>query len=86
MATEVQGEGLTPSSPDPARCPLCGGPNGCAMETKRRTGEPQPPCWCVTAQFTEALLARVPESARNQACICAACVEQAATSQGQGNR
>jgi hypothetical protein len=56
------------------------------METKRRTGEAQPPCWCVTAQFSDALLARVPESARNQACICAACVGQAVTSQGQGNR
>ncbi len=64
---------MTGTAPDPARCPLCGGPNGCAMETQRRTGEPQPPCWCVTAQFTEALLARVPESARNKACICATC-------------
>ena len=37
-------------------------------------------------QVCEALLARVPESARNKACICAACVGQAAASQGQGNR
>ncbi|HEY1229204.1 MAG TPA: cysteine-rich CWC family protein [Ramlibacter sp.] len=67
-----------PETPDPSRCPLCGGPNGCAMETQRRTGEPQPPCWCTRAAFTPDLLSRVPMAARDRACVCAACAAPAA--------
>lgn len=68
-----------PPPPDPARCPLCGGPNGCAMEAARAGGQPQPPpCWCTQATFAPALLARVPEDARRRACICAACARSAA--------
>ena len=29
----------TPVSPDPTRCPLCGGDNRCAMEVERATGQ-----------------------------------------------
>ncbi len=57
---------------DPCRCPLCGGPNRCAMAP----GEPQAaPCWCTRAQFSAQLLQQVPEAARGQACICPACVK-----------
>ena len=63
-----------PAAPDPARCPLCGGPNGCAMEMQRRTGEPQPPCWCTQVTFRAETLARVPQAAQRKACICKACV------------
>ena len=49
----------TPST-DPSRCPLCGQPNRCAMEIERETGEKQGPCWCVSVDFTPALLAQVP--------------------------
>ncbi len=67
-----------PTAPtDPDRCPLCGGPNGCAMQAERATGQPQPPCWCTRATFSEALLARVPEAARRKACICATCAAAA---------
>ena len=59
---------------DPTRCPLCGGDNRCAMEVQKATGEPQPPCWCVTETFTPDLLARLPEAAQGQACICARCL------------
>ena len=66
-------------SPDPSRCPLCGAGNGCAMEIARETGVAQPPCWCMSADFTDALRARVPADARGLACICANCVAAAAT-------
>ncbi len=64
--------------PDPARCPLCGGANGCAMEKARASGEPQPPCWCTQASFAPELLARVPPEAQRKACICARCAAGAA--------
>ena len=64
--------------PDPSRCPLCGESNRCAMATERETGQPQPACWCLQADFSEALLARVPAGQRRLACICARCAAQAA--------
>jgi len=63
---------------DPRRCPLCGQPNGCAMERERLTGVPQPPCWCASAAFGGELLERLPDNGRGQACICAACAVAAA--------
>jgi hypothetical protein len=47
------------------------------MEIERETGAPQPPCWCLDAEFSHELFQRIPEAARGQACICAACVAQA---------
>jgi hypothetical protein len=67
-----------PASPDPARCPLCGGTNVCAMEIERATGTVQPPCWCLSATFTDALRARIPADARGLACVCAGCMAAAA--------
>ncbi|MDQ8017274.1 MAG: cysteine-rich CWC family protein [Bordetella sp.] len=64
---------------DPSRCPLCGQGNGCAEEAARATGQPQPPCWCMTAEFPPALRAEVPQAARGQACICAACAAAASS-------
>jgi hypothetical protein len=63
---------------DPTRCPLCGQANQCAGQVERSTGVAQPPCWCTTAHFDAALLARVPPEARRLACICPRCVEQSA--------
>ncbi len=61
------------TSVDPCRCPLCGGPNRCAM------AQPEPqqhtPCWCTRAQFSAQLLQQVPEVARGKACICPDCVK-----------
>jgi hypothetical protein len=72
----------TPLSPvavlDPSQCPLCGKQNLCAMEIERETGQKQPPCWCTTARFDAALLARIPAEKRNLACVCAACAAQKA--------
>lgn len=64
----------TAPTPDPDRCPLCGGDNRCAMEIERATGQPQPPCWCTTANFPPDLLARLPAEAAGKACICAGCL------------
>ena len=58
---------------DPTHCPLCGQPNGCAMEAERATGQPQPPCWCTQVVFDAQVLDRVPTEARHRACVCAAC-------------
>ncbi|WP_439588599.1 cysteine-rich CWC family protein [Hydrogenophaga sp.] len=66
-----------PSALDPTRCPLCGADNRCAMEIQRETGLAQPPCWCVSATFPPGLLDTLPEAARGQACLCAACVAAA---------
>ena len=62
-----------PASVAPSRCPLCGAANICAMEVARETGVAQPPCWCMSATFTAALIDSVPAPARGKACICAAC-------------
>ncbi|MGZ5180301.1 MAG: cysteine-rich CWC family protein [Ramlibacter sp.] len=63
---------------DPGQCPLCGQPNGCAMERERATGVPQPPCWCTAATFGRELLEQLPDDRRGQACICASCAGAAA--------
>ncbi|MFN4004373.1 MAG: cysteine-rich CWC family protein [Hylemonella sp.] len=71
----------TPASPpdavDPARCPLCGAPNGCALQAARASGQPPQPCWCERVRFAPELLARVPAAAVRRACICAACATAA---------
>jgi len=59
-------------------CPLCGQANQCAMEQERSSGIQQSPCWCTQASFSAELLARVPQAARRQACICATCAGQPA--------
>ncbi|WP_218509466.1 cysteine-rich CWC family protein [Variovorax sp. dw_308] len=67
-----------PAPVDPSHCPLCGAANACAMEVARETGVAQPPCWCMSATFTAALIQSVPPQARGTACICAACAAKAA--------
>jgi hypothetical protein len=58
---------------DPSRCPICGTANRCAMERTREAHEACGDCWCMTADFSDALIANIPDSARGQACICARC-------------
>lgn len=66
-----------PSAPvvvDASRCPLCQQDNRCAMVQAQREGrDPPADCWCVHVTFGVELLARVPEQARRQACICHVC-------------
>jgi len=59
---------------DPCRCPLCGQPNACAMAAPSVGAAAPGPCWCTRVHFSADLLKQVSEAARNQACICAACV------------
>jgi hypothetical protein len=54
---------------DPRRCPLCGGPNVCGVAAGADS------CWCFTAQVPPDVVARVPEEARDVACVCRACAE-----------
>jgi len=56
---------------DPARCPLCGGPNDCQLCTAAAY---KGPCWCESAKIPDELLVLVPTEARNRACICRSCV------------
>jgi hypothetical protein len=56
----------------PSVCPLCGQPNQCAMEQGEGDAAPVP-CWCTNVVFTAELLQRIPEAARNKACVCQAC-------------
>ena len=51
-------------------CPLCGGPNGCAPAA---SGSFDVGCWCKDVVFSKDALARVPEAARNKACLCRHC-------------
>lgn len=60
---------------NPALCPLCGQANQCAMEQECASGQKQPPCWCTQVDFSADLLARIPASARAQACVCATCAQ-----------
>ena len=68
-----------PAAPDPTHCPLCGRANLCAMQAERLTGVKQGPCWCTQVDFNRAVLARIPEAARDKACICQACATRPVT-------
>ncbi|RZJ25387.1 MAG: hypothetical protein EOO54_06485 [Haliea sp.] len=59
-----------------SHCPLCGNPNGCAMEGPRASADAQPPCWCTQVDFSRELLERVPARDRGRACICSTCARQ----------
>jgi hypothetical protein len=48
------------------------------MEEERDTGVVAGPCWCTRMEFSAELLARVPASLKDRACICATCASQAA--------
>ena len=58
---------------DPTRCPLCGASNQCVMAGSPGAGDPALPCWCTQVTIERAQLARIPEAARNRACLCPAC-------------
>lgn len=63
---------------DPARCPLCGQANACAMEAAEASGMPAAACWCVGASFPPKLLVRVPQALRDRACVCCNCAKTSA--------
>jgi hypothetical protein len=57
---------------EPARCPLCGRPNRCALAADPNATE----CWCDSKVFPRNLLERIPEDALNRVCICQKCLEE----------
>lgn len=60
-----------PALPLPAlRCPLCGGPNECAVA---QSGRCDAPCWCADIAIDPKALAAIPEAERNMACLCPRC-------------
>jgi hypothetical protein len=63
---------------DPARCPLCGGPNDCALAIDPEASE----CWCDTLTFPRELLAQIPEDAVRKTCVCQACFSRYMASAG----
>jgi hypothetical protein len=66
------------AAPDPARCPLCGGPNQCAMAA----GSADEPCWCTRVTFTAQALEAIPPPLRGVACVCPACAARLAGGTG----
>jgi hypothetical protein len=63
------------SAVDATRCPMCGQANQCAIEEKRVSGVPQPPCWCTQVNFDNQLLSAIANEARGKACICQVCAK-----------
>jgi len=63
----IERDEMTTAPVDPARCPLCGGDNGCGMA--RGAGN----CWCFAADMPAEVLERVPADLRGVACVCDAC-------------
>jgi hypothetical protein len=55
-----------------ALCPLCGGPNLCAMAADPNATE----CWCGSVEFPRELLAQIPEKTVRKTCVCQKCLEE----------
>jgi hypothetical protein len=52
-------------------CPLCGGPNQCALAIDPSATE----CWCDSQEFPRELLAQLPPNEVGRRCICQTCLE-----------
>ena len=50
-------------------CPLCAKLNDCAMADNRAVTS----CWCIQTPIPPTVLARVPASKANSACVCKRC-------------
>jgi len=57
------------------RCPLCGGPNGCAPA---QTGSFREACWCTEVAFPAELPRKLPQGEAGRACVCRKCAQSAA--------
>jgi hypothetical protein len=56
---------------DRGKCPLCGGPNRCALAADPAATE----CWCDAVVFPDELLAQIPKEAVRKTCVCQKCLE-----------
>lgn len=61
---------MTEAPPDPSRCPLCGAANQCSLANPATATLP---CWCFDATIDAEALRRLPEQARDRACLCPRC-------------
>lgn len=57
---------------DRGKCPLCGGPNQCALAADPAATQ----CWCDTVVFPAELLAKIPLEAVRKTCVCQKCLEE----------
>ena len=60
---------------DMTLCPLCGHSNNCVMEIEKSIGQEQEPCWCVSEEFPDQLLAKLQKDTLG--CICNKCFLEA---------
>jgi len=60
---------------DPVTCPLCGAGNQCIVAQ----GGAAETCWCMQANISDDVLARIPDSQRDLACLCPRCASDADT-------
>ncbi|WP_263146276.1 cysteine-rich CWC family protein [Pseudomonas sp. RIT-PI-AD] len=51
-------------------CPLCGQINHCTQSAEETREQP---CWCFSAPVSRHALHRLPDAARNRACLCPRC-------------
>jgi hypothetical protein len=63
------------SGMDPQQCPLCGKSNACGIAAGKSS------CWCFTTEIPQDVKDRVPEEARDLACVCQACAERVSAEQ-----
>ena len=63
------------TSVNPSLCPLCQKPNLCVMASPKADDSPPQRCWCMDATFTPELLAKIPDTAKHKACVCADCAK-----------
>ena len=68
-------DGQRPGLADTRHCPLCGGPNACALAAGATADVV---CWCAQEHFPPSLLQRLPVETRGRACICRRCAQAAA--------
>lgn len=64
---------MSDAGPPADRCPICGEANECGMAAGEST------CWCFEAVIPERMLDRVPEQARDRACVCPRCASAASS-------
>lgn len=67
---------------DISKCPLCGGPNQCAVAADPNATA----CWCELVEFPPKLLAQIPEEAVRKTCVCQKCLEEYQDSVNASNK
>ena len=61
-------------------CPVCGGPNDCAVASGTFGSAP---CWCASVHIARELLDRLPDAQRGRTCVCRGCIGRAGAQPAQ---